>query len=118
MKYLSKSDQVFTKRLIAAILKRGFMIAIHNGECYEEFEKHVDGRPKLSTHKASIHKAVGATGQDSIKVIELDENNNAQRKGHFFLIYNNGFDMEEGVGVIADYSANELCDEIYNSLGG
>ena len=111
MKYLSPSDRIYAKRLIDAILKRGYLISIFEGEEYIEFSKPFKTNPKFSNDAETIYPELGCTGEDWIHIV-ANEDGVPVRKGTFYLIYHNG----DGMEVICDYSANALCDEIYNEI--
>ena len=106
MEYLSTTDKKYTKRLIEAILKRGYHIAINNGEGLEIFAND----KKFTKDTKDIHSMVGATGEDWIKIIHKpNADTKAKCVGTFYLIYHNGTGME----VICDYTSNDICNEIY-----
>ena len=94
-KYLPTNERPVVTALLTAILAAGKTITINDGE--EDVvtsDKLTELRPELAS-----------TGED---YIYFDG-------GTFWLIYNNGSE-EDPMIVIADYSANDFCDEIYNTL--
>ena len=113
------SDKTFARKLVKKIIEKGYHVAVHNGEYHEQFDK-PSKKTCLSVNVNSIMKSLGSTGEDVIKVVEVEGDKESGytvfTEGKFFLIYNNGFDMEDMEGVVADYSANELCNDIYNSI--
>jgi len=81
--------------LVKAILKRGHAVSI-----WMDDEPIIEG----STDLEEIIKNLAAGDQDELLI--------GDDLGWFSLIYNNGSEHEPMV-VISDYSANELCEDIY-----
>jgi hypothetical protein len=81
--------------LVKAVLKRGHSVSI-----WMDDEPIIEGSVDLE----EIIKSLAAGDQDELLI--------GDDLGWFSLIYNNGSEDEPMV-VISDYSANELCEDIY-----
>ena len=88
--------------LVKAILKRGYLIAVEmEGECMVGPTTSLDDVIKnLAAGDADVLSFGTETGYET---------------GWFSLIYNNGSEHEPMI-VISDYSANDVCDEIYKEV--
>jgi len=95
--YPPKWERPVLLALVKAILKRGHTISI-----YLEDEPMIEHSSDLE----EVIKNLAAGDQDTLMIDGL---------GWFSLIYNNGSEHEPMV-VISDYSANEVCDEIYKEV--
>lgn len=94
-KYLPENERPVVTALLTALIDSGQTITINDGE--EDLitsDKLTELRPELA-----------GTGED---YITFDG-------GFFWLIYNNGSEQDPMI-VIADYSANDFCDDIWDSL--
>lgn len=100
--YPPKWERPVLLALVKAILKRGYQISI-----YLEDEPMIEHSSELE----EVIKNLAAGDLDSL-VIETDGGHSV---GWFSLIYNNGSEHEPMI-VISDYSANEVCDEIYKEV--
>jgi len=83
--------------LVKAILKRGHTISV-----YLEDEPMIERSGDLD----EIIRNLAAGDQDTLMIDD---------HGCFWLIYNNGSEHDPMV-VISDYSANDLCEEIYSEV--
>ena len=93
--YLPANERAVVTALLTEILAAGKTITINDG--YEDVvtsNKLTELRPELAS-----------TGEDYIK---FDD-------GFFWLVYNNGSEDDPMI-VIADYSANDFSEEIWNTL--
>jgi len=117
---MTSSDLRFIKKLLRAIIDAGYFVSVHNGENYEEFEKHHVRNDMVSNDLDSIVKELDATGEDWLYVLEDDEKfigtRGFRKIGHYFLIYSNGFGPDDCEGVVADYSDNAILNGLYNSV--
>ena len=93
--YPPKWERPVLLALVKAILKRGHSVSI-----WMDDEPVIEGSVDLE----EIIKKLAAGDQDEILI--------GDDLGWFSLIYNNGSENEPMV-VISDYSANELCEDIY-----
>ena len=98
--YPPKWERPVLLALVKAILKRGHPISI-----WMEDEPIIEHSSDL----AEIIKNLAAGDGDVIIM------NDGQDLGWFSLIYNNGFEQEP-IGVISDYSDNNLCNEIISDI--
>lgn len=101
-KYVPQNERPVISSLITRCLKNGNTISVFDSE---EFVL------KRSTKINEIRTALGGAGEDQLLIRDSDGN----RVGMFWLIYNNGSDGDPMI-VIADYSGNDFCDEIWNKL--
>jgi hypothetical protein len=93
--YPPKWERPVLLALVKAILKRGHAVSI-----WMDDEPIIEG----STDLEEIIRNLAAGDQDELLI--------GDDLGWFSLIYNNGSEHEPMV-VISDYSANELCEDIY-----
>jgi hypothetical protein len=96
--YPPKWERPVLLALVKAILKRG-----HSASIWLEDEPVIE----RSSDLPEIIKNLAAGDQD-VLMIDGDQ-------GWFSLIYNNGFEHEP-MGVISDYSDNNLCNEIISDI--
>lgn len=96
--YPPKWERPVLLALVKAILKRGHTISV-----WLEDEPIIENSSDL----AEVIKNLAAGDQDML-MIDGD-------LGWFNLIYNNGFEHEP-IGVISDWSANEMCNEIMREV--
>lgn len=100
--YPPKWERPVLLALVKAILKRGYLIAVEmEGECMVEPTTSLD----------DVIKNLAAGDADDLSF----GTETGYQTGWFSLIYNNGFEQEP-IGVISDYSANEVCDEIMREV--
>ena len=95
-KYVPINERPVITALIKAILAQDKPITVYDTE-----ENVIEN----STNYVSIRSTLGGCGED---FINFDG-------GYFYLIYNNGSEHDPMI-VVADYSANEVCDKIWNEL--
>lgn len=95
--YPPKWERPVLLALVKAILKRGHTISV-----WLEEEPIIENSSDL----AEVIKNLAAGDED---VLMMDGS------GWFSLIYNNGFEHEP-IGVISNYSANEVCEEIMREV--
>lgn len=93
-----RAEKRMCTALVDGCLKRGYAISVSDGE---------DWPVKRSTDKAEIMAALFSTDEDVI-VIRDSEGNKA---GWFQMIYGN-----DGWDVVSDYSANPVCEAIWNEV--
>lgn len=84
--------------LIDAILAKGAMISVNDGE---------EWTVKGSTDKGEIIRALFTTDGDTIRARDAEKN----KLGDFYLIYGNS-----GEEVIGDYSDNDFCNAIWKEI--
>lgn len=96
--YPPKWERPVLLALVKAILKRGHSVSI-----WLEDEPVIE----RSSDLAEVIKNLAA-GDEDVLMIDGD-------LGWFNLIYNNGFEHEP-IGVISDYSDNDLCNEIISNI--
>jgi len=90
------------KELVSEILNRGYVISVFDGEEYTV---------KRSKELSAITKALNTADGDTLVVRNADNN----KIGWFELIWGNASNGEE---LVADYSANDTCEEIWNKIFG
>jgi len=100
--YPPKWERPVLLALVKAILKRGYLITVEmEGECMVEPTTSLD----------DVIKNLAAGDADVLSF----GTENGYESGWFSLIYNNGSEHEPVI-VISDFSANEVCDEIYKEV--
>lgn len=95
-------DRMLCHDLISELLSSGYSVTVNDGEedCLEQ-----------STDFADILDHMSSSGEDVVFAIDAD----GSECGWFYLIYDNG-SMGEPMICITDYSANPLCEHIWNKL--
>jgi hypothetical protein len=93
--YLPTHERTVVTALLTALIDSGQVITINDGE------EDIVTSDKL----AELRPELASTGEDYIQF----------EGGYFYLIYNNGSEGDPMI-VITDYSANDFCDDIWNSL--
>jgi len=101
-KYVPTNERPVLSALITAALQGGNTISVNDSEEYIL---------KRSTSINAIRSALGSSGEDTV----LIRNSAGDQLGWFWLIYNNGSDGDPMI-VIADYSSNDYCNQIWNAL--
>ncbi len=92
-----KTELQVVNFFISHLLRQGYHISVNDG---------VEFVVSMSRNKKDILAAMYSTGEDYITPYK-----DGKRIGFFWLIYGNNPDE-----VIADYSANETCDAIWNTV--
>ena len=109
--YPPKWERPVLLALVKAILKRGYAVDIEM-----EDEQIIT----FSADLEEIIKNLAAGDMDCLVVRRTDDvlgdsGEHFPNVGWFDLIYNNGFEHEP-IGVISDYSVNEVCEEIMREV--
>lgn len=100
--YVPKHERPVLTALIKALLQGAHTISVFDTEYYVL---------KRSTSLNAIRGALGGSGEDQL----LIRDSAGEQLGWFYLIYNNGSNDDPMV-VIADYSGNAYCDNIWDAL--
>jgi hypothetical protein len=100
--YVPTWEHPVISALIKAALIGGNTVSVYDSEEYVL---------KRSDSLQAIRSSLGGAGEDQLLIRDRE----GEQIGWFWLIYNNG---SEGcpMVVISDYSANEYCDGIWNTL--
>ena len=101
LEYLTAGEAKIARKLVSAILARGLTVSVYDG-----------GETTLARSKdrRAILAAMGTTGSDTLTA----RNKSGERVASFMLVYGNA---EDGSELIADHSANDIAEGIYNALG-
>ncbi|APH74134.1 hypothetical protein [Aquibium oceanicum] len=99
VRFRIQMEEAMADALVAACLARGYCLSVNDGG---------EWVVKRSTDKAQIMAALFSTDEDLIMVRRVDD---VTKIGWFQLIYGN-----DGYDVISDYSANTICDEIWDTI--
>ncbi len=94
-------NELATKKLIEAILKRGYKITVQNEE---------EVVLRKSTDSEKIFSRLDTTSEDYLVVWDAKQK---KYVGTFVLIYCNA---EDGSEVISDFTFNPICEEIWREL--
>lgn len=98
-----KHERPVVTALLTACLAGGEnTISVYDGE---------EWSVKRTKSISKITDQLGAAEEDQLVI----RNANKEQIGWFWLIYNNGSEGDPVI-VIADYTANDFCDEIHNVL--
>jgi hypothetical protein len=96
LEYASKEEARACRKLISLALSKGYLISVNDGE---------EWTVKKSNKASEILEALCSTGQDTLLFRDAEGN----RLGVFDLVWGNS-DEE----LVADYSANEAMDNLFN----
>lgn len=100
----SKVDKKCVHNILKLILNDGYVISVYeDSNCLLA----------LSDSIIDIKNELASTGEDVLRIREIQEGGPSKMVGWFHLIYNNGTAALE---CICDYSANEYCESIYEQL--
>lgn len=100
--YVPKHERPVISALITAALVDGNTISVFDSEEYVV---------KRSTSINAIRSELGGSGEDQLVIRNLA----GEQIGWFWLIYDNGSEGDPVI-VIADYTANDFCDNIHSEL--
>lgn len=103
--HANSDERRCAKLLVDTILEKGYRIAV----------KHCEGvelKAGRNQKSLDVRKAMSHTGTDNLIVYGQGR---GEVLGNFFLIYDNGSEDEPMI-LIADYSANDTCEEIYSAV--
>ena len=96
-------EEFYVRKLVRNIIQRGYNISVNDGE---------DWTVVQSRSEDIIMPALGTTEIDYIKVRDpLDD----KVMGTFMMVYGND---PEGEEVVADYTANRVCENIWREVFG
>lgn len=100
--FATPGERKTARRLITECLNRGYTVSVSDGE---------EWTVKRSREFDAIYSALATTGSDVLRVRDAAGNS----AGSFVLIWGND---PAGSELIADYSANDVCESITRSVGG
>lgn len=101
LKHASPGEAKMARKFIKELLDRNLLVSVNDGE---------EWVVKRSTKSSQILEALCSTDQDTILVRTGYASETA---GRFLLIWGNA---ENGEELVADYTDNELCNEIWNKV--
>ena len=101
--YATAGERKVARRLIKAALAAGYALSVDDGE-----EITVSRASKLKT----IEDALCTTGEDTLRLHAADPSKTVgwHNAGSFTLIWGNA---DDGSELIADYTDNGVCDELW-----
>jgi hypothetical protein len=103
MRFAAPGERRVARKLIDAILRRGYVISTHNGEYWST---------KQTGDRDSILAELCATEQDTVAFRKPGADT---RAGSFFLFW---FNDKSGEELIADYTDNDETNAIYREVMG
>lgn len=98
-RYATKGEAVKARRLVRLALAKGYAISVYDGE---------EWTVKQSTERMAVLQALATTECDTLRFRK-----DGEKLGSMLLIYGNATDGSE---LIADYSANEAMETLYNEV--
>lgn len=98
-RYASYGEAVKARRLVRIALAKGYAISVYDGE---------EWTVKQSTDRMTVLQALATTECDTLRFRK-----DGEKLGSMLLIYGNATDGSE---LIADYSANEAMETLYNEV--
>lgn len=101
--YTTAGERNVARRLIRAALNAGYTISVNDGE---------EWTVKRSTSSKAIKDALATTGEDTLRLHAADPSKTVgwHNAGSFDLIWGNA---EDGSELIADYTDNGVCNELW-----
>jgi hypothetical protein len=101
--YATAGEARVVRKLVTAAIAAGYCISVSDGD---------EWTVKRSTSTRVIFDALATTGEDTIRISAADpwQTTGRHGAGSFRLIYDNDPSGEE---VIADYTANDVCEALY-----
>jgi hypothetical protein len=105
-KYATEGERNVISRFLDLVLAKGWYVSMDDGE---------EVTVRRSQDKSAIMAAMATTEEDYLRVYSNPEDKKTadDRIGWFRIIYGNA---EDGSELIADYSANDLCEDIWKEL--
>lgn len=100
--HVPEHERPVISALLTAALKDGNTVSVFDCE---------EWSIKRSTSIRAIQAVLGATEEDLLVIL----NSAGGKIGQFYLIYNNG-SVGDPMVVIADYSSNDFCENLYRPL--
>lgn len=100
---MTEGERTYVRKLVRNLLSRGLYLDVHDGE---EWVLR-DGR--------QLERVMDALGHTDMDEIVARDAPRGKRMGWFMLVYGNDPDGSE---VIADCTANDLCDKVCNEVYG
>jgi hypothetical protein len=106
--YTTAGERKVVRRLVRAALAAGYTISVDDGE-----EMTVKRASKLKT----IEDALATTGEDMLQLYAADPSKTVgwHGAGRFYLVWGNA---DDGSELIADHSANDLCEGLWAQAMG
>jgi hypothetical protein len=93
-----KMEKRMASALVRAILDRGYLISVSNGE---------DWPIRRSKSYRAVMDVLWQTDEEAVCLYDPD----GRPQGHFFLVYGN-----DGYDLIADYGITDATEAIYNEV--
>jgi hypothetical protein len=106
--YATAGERKVARRLIKAALAAGYTIGVYDGE-----EMTVKRASKVKT----IEDALCTTGEDTLQLYAANPSKTVGwfGAGRFYLVWGNA---EDGSELISDFTANDLCESLWNQALG
>ena len=101
--YATAGERNVARRLIRAALNAGYTISVNDGE---------EWTVKRSTSARIIKDALCTTGEDTLRLHAADPSKTVgwHGAGRFYLVWGNA---DDGSELIADYTDNGVCNELW-----
>lgn len=106
--YTTAGERKVARRLIKAALAAGYALSVDDGE-----EITVSRASKLKT----ITDALATTGEDTLQLYAADPSKTVgwHGAGRFYLVWGNA---DDGSELISDFTANDLCENLWKQALG
>lgn len=102
MEYATDGERWYARKLVRNLLSRGLSVSVNDGE---------EWTVNRSRKESEILEALATTDTDEL----IASDDAGARKGWFLLVWGND---PEGDELIADYTANELCEAVWHEVHG
>jgi hypothetical protein len=100
---MTEGELFYVRKLVRNILSRGYSISVNDGEEWTVVDSRIE---------ATILDALDTTEEDTIK---FKDDLDGKVMGIFYLVYGND---PEGEEVVCDYTANRMCERIWQEVFG
>lgn len=100
--YATAGEAQVARMLVNAALRDGYALSVSDGE---------EWTVERSRSEAEILDALATTGGDVVRLWTQD----GATRGWFYLVYGNA---EDGSELIADYTDNPICNELWEEVTG
>ena len=106
--YATAGERKVARRLIKAALAAGYTIGVDDGE---------EMTVKRASKVKAIEDALCTTGEDTLQLYAADPSKTVGwfGAGRFYLVWGNAADGSE---LISDFTANDLCESLWNKALG
>ena len=100
--YTTRGERKVATKLVRAALAAGYSISVHDGE---------EWTVSRATRAYDVLDALATTGEDTLQLYDADQHG----AGCLYLVWGNA---DDGSELIADHTANNLCEDLWKQALG